>query len=288
MRQQKFDTRENLEINLKTKDSEYVNKKTKTINFWLKKDNRWNEPSFASEKIFKFYHEKNEKYKEKKQEGLGTYELKKNPHLYKEQDEYKFFVKRKRREAKERLMQRKKERILLQKESLQMVPDTDTCKELEDKINSMSYSDKRKLIIKRSGARTILKKKPDNVWNDFNDKCDKHLGLYLRPMMLENEDKAVELMKQKIKKKQKEDFYKGLYEKVKHDVIRYRSKRSKSVPGRRVIKKPYMHFYKKRMKGLMKKSASPSNSLGKIIPSGSEVGDSTWDNNMEKISVRFL
>lgn len=291
MRAENFETRENLEINLKAKDNAYVDMKPKTFKFWLKKDNRWNEPSFASEKIFKFHHKFHDKYTKSQSNQPSSQICKhKNKYLYNKQEDYKLFVKTKKKEAKQRLEDRKKERILLQQESMQLVMGADQLEKIQQKVKNLTYEEKRKLIIKRSAARTMLKKKPDNLWNDFNNKCDKLLDLYLRPIMLENEDKAVELMQKKIKKKQKADFYKGLYKKVKHDVIRYRARKSKSESKRREnsssrgweIKKPYMYFYKKRMRGLMKDKDEDA------VLENTVVGDNTWNNRMKDLSVILI
>lgn len=294
MRADDFSTRKNLEQVLQIKDNTLADKGQKTYEFWLKKDNKWNVPSFASKKIHKFHHKFHEDYLKSLPKNHEKQD-KTNPYLYNKQTDYKFFVKNKRKEAQRRLAERKKQRFVLQEESLQMIPDAGKHKEMEEKIKNLSYSDRRELIMKGSGARTMLKKQPGNLWNDFNNKCDKVLGLYLRPIMLKNEDNAVESMKKKIKKTQKEDFYKGIYEKVKHDVIRERTFRSKSEQKTKnggKIERPYMHFYKKRMKSLIqnrkKNGEDVDDDVMEVIGQhGSSIGDSTFVNNLNNISVNF-
>ena len=287
MREEQMKTREQMEIAFKMRDNELHNKSKKTYEFWLKRDNRWNIADFASKKMYQFYHKYRDEDKLKfEQANDAQKEL--NPYKANLEEPYKFFVKTKKREAKARLNNRKLERLILQQACSQSTKNNFQSKMLFQKMNTMDFSQKKSKILHRSAARNILKKKPENLWNDFNNKSDKLLSLYLRPIMLKNEDQAVERMKKKLRKVRKEEFYKKLYMKVKHDVIMYKSKSAHN-KKKEVIENPYMHFYRKNLKAIMEernfKKRSKSLGTGK---QGNLPLDRVIESDEEADTLNFL
>ena len=274
MREEEMKNRKQMEIAFKMRDNELQNKSKKTYEFWLKRDNRWNIPEFASRKMFQFYHKFREEDKEKIRE-MNVTQKELNPYRRHLEEPYRFFVKTNKREARDRLKHRKLERLILQQACNQSMKNNTKPEIFFEKIKSMSFGEKKSKILHRSAARNMLKKKPENLWNDFNNKSDKLLSLYLRPIMLKNEDEAVERMKRKLKKRDKEDFYKRLYMKVKHDVIMHKSKSAHN-KKKEVIDNPYMHFYRKNLKALMKergyKKRSRSVGVGERLGAGKAGG----------------
>lgn len=267
MRGIEFKTREQLETHLRTKDNKLKDTLPKKIDFWLRKDNRWNTPGFSSKKMHKFWHAYHEKYLEREKQLLSNQDPEQElinqdnfKYKYNLGEDYKRFVKTRRVETKNRLTKAKLERLVLQQASLQDINHTYDYKMLEGKLKTMDFQKRKKYILNRSAARHVLKKNPPNLWNDFTNKSDKLLGLYLRPQMLKNEDEAVQRMKLKIKGNQKEEFYKKIYRSVLHDVIRYNTQlkqKNKNKLGTRTlnvvkkIKNPHMYFYRKKMKKLL-------------------------------------
>lgn len=220
-----FYTEKDLLTHLEAKDRARRNLMPKGYDFWQGDDNRWNNPGFASKKLYQFYHKAQEEKKPfvKKLE-IANDKLKREEILHKK----KIFVKMKRRDCLKKLKERKLERLSLQRESNQIVIDQFAVRQGAEIINKSSMLENRRRVLTHSGARGHLRKNPPNLWNDFSDKNKKILNLYLRPIMLKNEEEAVNRMKIKIENHKKTVQLDQKYQNVIHDVIYHDGARSRS------------------------------------------------------------
>lgn len=227
-----LDSTEKFEKFLKAKDIERNNRVIRDQSYWLKKSKL---DITAGDSVI----------------------TKDNPYTYHTSNEYRSFVVGRRNEALGRMRERKLERILIQKSSNQEIVDLFSEDKVRRQIVSMDKVEIKSKILAKSGVKRLFSKPPYNIWNMDSEKCKKIVDLVYNPLVMKNEDAAIERMKSKILKDEKHNANLKTYQKIFHDVVADSEKRrSKSYVVRRDFvhdkkkSNPYLHFYKKHVSEL--------------------------------------
>lgn len=187
----------------------------KNSEFYSGNKNLWNKPCRSSTKVFNFYHKINIK---KNKEALEREEEIRKLKEQEKHDIKKKFILMNKRLAKQNLAKRKIERVLIQKESRQLLEphiDPEICK----KVDEMSEAAKSKVRLNRSGFRSIFRALRDNTWNDLSILSEKNVKMVIPDKVIKKDESAIKSIIQKITDEEKMKEFEKLYFKKKHEEI---------------------------------------------------------------------
>lgn len=207
---------------LDQKDNDRKNIQIKTYQYFpSSSDNKWNNPSYMSEKYYKYYHQQQDHHAPIIEALVLDSKIKQNEAASSNMKEK---VLRSKSVANELRKNRKLERFALQLESNQKIFDAEKNDELLEKLSKMKLAKFKAKVTKKSLATEILKREPKNAWNDYSKICNKYLDVVLMPSILKSEERAAEMQEQKLKKQSKQANLIDKYRDIVHDVIYYDQK----------------------------------------------------------------
>ncbi|EAR87881.1 hypothetical protein TTHERM_00006450 (macronuclear) [Tetrahymena thermophila SB210] len=182
----------------------------------MQNENQWNNKYRFSRKYLQFFHDANETLGLDKRLALQQQEVQKEENL---KQQHKTVINFMRKEALDRLHERKMERINVQLDSQQFIYNIN-----EKNLNDLSMQEesikvKRTLNKSQQGTHYLTGFAP-TLWNELNQKSQKYLNQSFNMKIIEKDSQAVENINKRIEKEQQDEELKNSLVKVNMEKIR--------------------------------------------------------------------
>ncbi|KAL4476175.1 hypothetical protein ABPG74_009908 [Tetrahymena malaccensis] len=182
----------------------------------MQNENQWNNKYRFSRKYLQFFHDANQTQGLDKRLALQQQEVQKEENI---KQQHKTVINFMRKEALDRLHERKMERINVQLDSQQFIYNINE-KNLKDlSMQEESAKIKRTLNKSQQGTHYLTGFAP-TLWNELNQKSQKYLNQSFNSKIIEKDSQAVENINKRIEKEQQDEELKNSLVKANMEKIR--------------------------------------------------------------------